>query len=43
MLTRDLKELLRAFKDSGVKYLLVGGFAYGVHAEPAGQPKIWIF
>ena len=34
MLTRDMKELIRAFNDSGVKYLHVGGFAYGVHAEP---------
>ncbi len=33
MLPRDLKELLRAFHDQAVKYLVVGGYAFGVHAE----------
>ncbi|HEV2174828.1 MAG TPA: DUF6036 family nucleotidyltransferase, partial [Nitrospira sp.] len=30
----DLKELLSAFNKHGVKYLVVGGYAFGVHAEP---------
>ena len=30
----DLKELLRAFNDQAVKFLVVGGYAFGVHAEP---------
>ena len=30
----DLKELLRAFNEHGVRYLVVGGYAFGVHAEP---------
>ncbi len=29
MLPKDLKELLRAFNDHGVKYLIVGGYAFG--------------
>lgn len=34
MMPKDLKELLRAFNEHGVKYLIVGGYAFGVHAEP---------
>jgi hypothetical protein len=34
MMPKDLKELLRAFRDQGVRYLVVGGYAFGVHAEP---------
>ena len=34
MMPEDLKELLRAFNDHAVKYLIVGGYAFGVHAEP---------
>jgi len=34
MMPKDLKELLRAFNDHSVKYLVVGGYAFGVHAEP---------
>jgi hypothetical protein len=34
MMPDDLKELLRAFNDHGVKYLIVGGYAFGVYAEP---------
>jgi hypothetical protein len=40
MMPSDLKELLRAFNDHGVKYLIVGGYAFGVHAEP--RRKTWI-
>jgi hypothetical protein len=43
MLTRDMKELIRAFNDSGVKYLLAGGFAYGVHAEPRATKDLHLF
>lgn len=38
-----LKELLRAFNDHGVKYLVVGGYAYGVHAEPRATKDLDIF
>jgi len=34
MMQKDLKELLRAFNEHGVRYLVVGGYAFGVHAEP---------
>lgn len=34
MMPKDLKELLRAFNDQGVRYLVVGGYAFGVYAEP---------
>lgn len=34
MMPKDLKELLSAFNQHGVKYLVVGGYAFGVHAEP---------
>ena len=31
---KDLKNLLRAFNEQGVRYLVVGGYAFGVYAEP---------
>ncbi len=34
MMNKDLKELLLASNDHGVKYLVVGGYAVGVHSEP---------
>lgn len=34
MMNKDLKELLLAFNVHGVEYLVVGGYAVGVHAEP---------
>ena len=34
MLTKDLKEFLSAFNAHNVEYLVVGGFAVGVHSEP---------
>ena len=43
MMPTDLKELLRAFNDHGVKYLVVGGYAYGVHAEPRATKDLDIF
>lgn len=33
-MNKDLKELLLAFNAHGVRYLVVGGYAVGVHAEP---------
>lgn len=43
MMPEDLKELLRAFNDHGVKYLIVGGYAFGVHAEPRATEDLDIF
>jgi hypothetical protein len=39
----DFKELLSAFNAHSVKYLLVGGYAYGVHAEPRATKDLDIF
>lgn len=43
MMPDDLKELLRAFNDHAVKYLIVGGYAFGVHAEPRATKDLDIF
>ena len=43
MMPEDLKELLPAFNDHGVKYLIVGGYAFGVHAEPRATKDLNIF
>lgn len=43
MIPNDLKELLRAFNDHEVKYLIVGGYAFGVHAEPRATKDLDIF
>lgn len=43
MLPIDLKELLLAFNAHGVKYLVVGGYAYGVHAEPRATKDLDVF
>jgi hypothetical protein len=43
MMPDDLKELLRAFNDQAVKYLIVGGYAFGVHAEPRATKDLDIF
>jgi hypothetical protein len=43
MMPKDLKDLLRLFNQHGVKYLIVGGYAYGVHAEPRATKDLDIF
>lgn len=43
MMPDDLKELLRAFNAHSVKYLIVGGYAYGVYAEPRATKELDIF
>ena len=43
MMNIDLKELLLAFNAHGVKYLVVGGYAVGVHAEPRATKDLDIF
>lgn len=43
MMPRDLKDLLRAFNDQDVKYLVVGGYAFGVHAEPRATKDLDLF
>src|SRR5215471_13000752 len=43
MMPRDLKELLRPLNDHAVNYLIVGGYAFGVHAEPRATKGLHIF
>jgi len=43
MIPDDLKERLRAFNEHAVKYLIVGGYAFGVHAEPRATKDLDIF
>ena len=42
MMPKDLKEL-RAFNDHAVKYLIVEGYAFGVHAEPRATKDLDLF
>src|SRR5579883_2404154 len=39
----DFKELLSAFNDNGVKYLIVGGYAVSFHAQPRATKDLDIF
>ena len=34
MLPEDLRQLLLVFNEHGVEYLIVGGYAVGIYAEP---------
>lgn len=43
MIAKDLKDLLRAFNANAVKYLIVGGHAFGVHAEPRATKDLDLF
>jgi hypothetical protein len=43
MMGEDLKDLLRAFNAHAVKYLVVGGYAFGVHAEPRATKNLDLF
>ena len=43
MMPPDLKELLRAFNEHGVRYLIVGGYAFGAHAEPRATKDLNVF
>jgi len=43
MLTKDFKDLLRIFNRNSVKYLIIGGHAFGVHAEPRTTKDLDLF
>ena len=43
MMPKDLKDLLLAFNAEHVRYLIVGGYAFGVHAEPRATKDLDIF
>ncbi len=40
---KDQKELLERFNANGVRYLVVGGHAVGIHAEPRGTNSVAVF
>ncbi|HTV04285.1 MAG TPA: hypothetical protein VME86_02875 [Acidobacteriaceae bacterium] len=43
MIDKDLRELLLALNVHGVEYLVVGGYAVGVHSEPRATKDLDIF
>ena len=43
MMPKDFKDLLRALNANAAKYLIVGGHAYGVHAEPRTTKDLDLF
>jgi hypothetical protein len=43
MIDKDLKELLLALNAHEVEYLVVGGYAVGVHAEPRSTKDLDLF
>jgi len=43
MLTSDLRELLLAFNEQNVEYLVVGGYAVGFHAQPRATKDLDVF
>ena len=38
-----MKDLIRAFNRNGVEYLIIGGFAFGVHAQPRATKDLNLF
>jgi hypothetical protein len=40
---KDFKDLIELFNKNGVEYLLVGGWAVGVHAEPRATKDLDLF
>jgi len=43
ILPEDLKQLLLAFNAHGVDYLVIGGYAVGVYAEPRATKDLDLF
>jgi hypothetical protein len=43
MFTKDMTDLIRAFNRKGVEYLIIGGFAFGVHAQPRATKDLDLF
>jgi len=43
MMSKDLRDLLSAFNHQRVRFLVVGGYAFGVHAEPRATKDLDIF
>jgi hypothetical protein len=43
MMTKDLKDILRALNSTGAEYLIIGGHAFSVYAEPRATKDLDIF
>jgi hypothetical protein len=43
MFSQDFKELLSVFNEHRVKYLIVGGYAVGIHAQPRATKDLDVF
>jgi hypothetical protein len=43
MFRQDFKELLSAFNEHQVKYLIVGGYAVAIHAQPRATKDLDLF
>ena len=43
MFSQDFKELLSAFNEHQVKYLIVGGYAVAIHAQPRATKDLDLF
>jgi hypothetical protein len=43
MFSQDFKELLSAFNEHRVKYLIVGGYAVGIYAQPRATKDLDLF
>jgi predicted nucleotidyltransferase len=43
ILPEDLRQLLRAFNEHGVEYLVVGGYAVGIYSEPRATKDLDLF
>ena len=43
MMNKDMKDLLRVLNAHTVKYLVIGGYAYGVHLEPRATKDLDLF
>lgn len=43
MMPKDFKDLLRAFNENAVKYLIIGAHAFGVHAQPRTTKDLDLF
>lgn len=41
MLNSDFKDMLSAFTEAGVKYLLIGAYAHG-HVRATGDIDLWV-
>jgi hypothetical protein len=40
---KDQRDILAAFNAHGVKYLVIGGHAVSIHAEPRGTKDLGLF